>query len=310
MKAALRRVVTCALLAGAVAGPGRRPLAAQSAGREPAVVELPASTRAAALGGAFQLGASDSDIVFYNPGLVGRASGMMLGWQRYGAAATGFTLSAGTSWFGGGVAVGLQALEYGGDGPGARSGGVDPILAGGDVGTAELVASVAYARRVGPVQAGVAGKFLSQRFGATHATRGAVDVGVARQIGPLQVGLAVRNLGPRYVVGDVEASQPAEVSVGAGGYGRPLGPLDVGLAAAVTRRADGEWIGGGGVELGYWPVRGRTFVIRFGGRRVPEGDAFPLTFGGSFWGDDLVVEYAFEPVEHTEGIHRVSLGWR
>ncbi|HZD04092.1 MAG TPA: hypothetical protein VE173_04215, partial [Longimicrobiales bacterium] len=197
MTAAIRHALLLTLVAGA-SGPRPAVLRAQSAGREPAVVELPASARAAGLGGAFQLGASDSDIVFYNPGLVQRASGMMLGWQRYGSAATAFSLSAGTSWFGGGVAVGLQALEYGSDGPGARPGGVDPILAPGDIGTAELVGSVAYARRLGPVQAGIAGKFVNQRFGDARGSRGAVDVGVAREVGPLLVGLAARNLGPDY----------------------------------------------------------------------------------------------------------------
>lgn len=310
-----RRTVSTSLVwpalgAALLVGIGRTPVAAQSAGHEPAVVELPASARAMGLGGAFQLGAPDSDIVFHHPALSERAAGMMLGYQRYGGAATGMTLSAGAGWLDGGVAVGLQALEYGSAGPGLREGGLDPILAGGEKGAGELVATLAYARPVGPVRLGVAGKLVGQRIGEARDTRGAIDVGVAREVGSLWLALSARNLGPAYALDGVEAPQPEEIRLGAGGYGRPVGPLDVGLAATVARRADGEWTGGGGVELGYWPVRGRTFVVRVGGRRVPEGGASPVTFGGSFWGDDLVVEYAFEPVDGRDGVHRVALGWR
>ena len=78
----------------------------------------------------------------------------------------------------------------------------------------------------------------------------------------------------------------------------------------MTRRADGEWVVGGGLEFGYWPVRGRTFVARIGARTIPEGEASPLSLGGSFWGDDLVVDYAFQPVDGTDGVHRITLGWR
>lgn len=299
------------LLSCAVPGlPSPSTLAAQSAGYEPVVVELTAGARAAGLGGAFQLGAQDSDVVFHHPALAERASGMMLGFQRYGDGATGLSLSAGTSWYDGGVAVGLQALEYGSAGPGTRAGGVDPLLEGGDEGAGELVATVAYARPLGPVRLGVAAKLVDQRIGEDRESRAAADLGVATDVGPLRMALSARNLGPDYVIGGVEVSQPVEVTLGTGGYGRPLGPLDVGLAAEVGRRADGEWTGGGGVEVGYWPVRGRTFVLRVGGRHVPEGDASPFTVGGSFWGDNLVLEYAWGPVDGEDGIHRVSLGWR
>jgi hypothetical protein len=65
--------------------------------------------------------------------------------------------------------------------------------------------------------------------------------------------------------------------------------------------------------VGYWPVRGRTFVGRLGAQVVPEGsDASPFTFGFAFWGDDLVVEWAFQPFDGApeSGTHRFSIGWR
>ena len=55
--------------------------------------------------------------------------------------------------------------------------------------------------------------------------------------------------------------------------------------------------------VGYYPVTGRTFVVRAGGRTVPEGEASPLTLGASYWGDSLVLEYAFQPVDDQSVFH-------
>ena len=41
-----------------------------------------------------------------------------------------------------------------------------------------------------------------------------------------------------------------------------------------------------------------------------EGDASPVPFGSRFWGDDLVLEYAFQPVSGEDGLHRITVGWR
>ena len=301
------------LLAAVVLGAGPAlapPLMAQSEGREPGVVELPVGARAAGLGDAFQLGSDDSDAIFHHPGLMGTLTGMMVGYQHLGEVGRLLTLSAATDWYGGGVAVGLQALSWESPGAGERPAGLDPFLNEGPVGASELVATVGYGRAVGPLRLGVAGKLLSQRFGSDSETRGSVDLGASTPLGPGRVALSVRNLGADDVVAGTEVSQPVTATLAFGGYGARLWPLDVGAAGAITRRGDGEWIGGGGLELGYWPVVGRTFVARVGARTVPEGEASPLTLGGSFWGDDLVVEYAWQPVDGMEGVHRVSLGWR
>jgi hypothetical protein len=306
----MRRSSPCpSLLAFALLGAG--PLAAQTPGREPAVVELPAGARAAGLGHAFQADAGDSDAVFWNPALASRAGGFALGLQGLTTAARAFTVSAAAPWYGGGVAVGLQALEYGTDvAPGEREGGIDPLLADGGEAVGELVATVAYGRTLAGFTVGVAGKLVDQRFGDARQQDLAADVGVAHALGPGWASLAVRNLGPERSLDGVDVRLPTDVTLGWGGYGRPLGPLDLGAAAALGRRADGEVVFGGGLELGYWPVQGRTFVARVGVRNVPEGEASPVTFGGSFWGDRLVLEYAFQPVDDADGLHRVTLGWR
>ena len=85
---------------------------------------------------------------------------------------------------------------------------------------------------------------------------------------------------------------------------------DYGMAAEVRRRADGEFLAGGGFELGYYPVNGRNFVGRVGFRNVPEGEAKPFSVGGSYWGDDLVLEWGWHPFDGNGGVHTFSLGWR
>ena len=282
----------------------------QSPRREPAAAQLPPSARAAGLGHAYQLGAPDPDVVFYNPALVGRGSGFRMGYQRFAETAGSLSLSAGTTAFGGALGVGLQAMEYGSFGPGERGGGIDPITRGGGTGTSETIASLAYARALGPIRVGVTGKMLAQRFGGLRETRASWDVGIATDVSRLWIGATARNLGPNYHMDGVEVSQAEELSLGLGGYGYQGGELDLGVAGSVTGRGDGEWLGGGGVEVGYYPVTGRTFVARIGARNVPEGDASPLTLGGSYWGDSLVLEYAFQPVERADGIHRFTFGWR
>lgn len=288
---------------------------AQTPGREPAILEIPAGARAMGLGMALQLGSDDPDLAFTHPALVQRLSGMQAGHTRFGTAATAYSLSAATDWFGGGVALSVRTLEYGrGSGPaaGTRAGGLDAFLLedGTTTGVSESAATVTWGRSLFGVALGVSGRLSTQRFDGSSVTAGTVDVGAALPLGPLQVALTARNLGREPELDGEGLELPQEFVLGAGAYGRQLGPLDVGAAAQVTRRDDGEFLYGGGLEVGYWPIRGRTFVGRVGFRNVPEGEASPVTFGGSFWGDALVLEYAFQPVDDADGIHRISVGWR
>jgi len=64
------------------------------------------------------------------------------------------------------------------------------------------------------------------------------------------------------------------------------------------------------VELGYWPIQGRTFIARVGAQNVPEGEASPLSLGGSFRGDRIVLDYAFRPVDGFDDLHVITVGWR
>lgn len=286
---------------------------AQAEGRLPLLLQLPASTRAMALGDAYAMSSGHADALFYNPALVGDASGFGLDVETWSGEATGAAASAATAWYGGAVAVGLQTLQYGGATSGATllPSGQDVLFDVGVATTSERVASVGYGRRLFGVQVGVAAKLLEQRVAGDRDATAAVDLGVATGLGPLTVGLSAANLGPDLELPSGPAPLPTRVTLGVGGYGQEVGPLDVGVSGALTRRDDGELLAGAGVEVGYWPISGRTFVARVGVARVPEGAASPFTFGIAFWGDDLVVEWAYRDFGTLgEGTHRFGVRWR
>jgi hypothetical protein len=308
------RVVTVALVACAgVTVLDAGATQAQTPEREPAVLELAPGARALGLGLAPQLGADDPDLAFVHPALATGLSGFHIGTSLFRGGGTGYSLSAATDdWFGGGVAASIQTLEYLSSGAGLRPGGLDPLFDGdgSGQGVSETAATLTYARALFGVDVGVSGRVSTQRFDGSSVTTAMADVGAALPIGPLTAALSVRNLGREPELAGETLRLPTEVVLGVGGYGRQVGPLDMGLAAQVIRRDDGEFLYGGGLEVGYWPIRGRTFVGRVGFRNIPEGDASPVTFGGSFWGDDLVLEYAFQPVSGEDGLHRITVGWR
>lgn len=279
---------------------------AQSRGTLPKALALPASTRAMALGGAYPMGARHSDGLFYNPALLDGSTGIGVDVQQWGRSSSSSTASAAVAWLGGGVGVGLQALQLGVVGASVPEGD-DHLFSPGATAVSERIASVGYARKLFGVEWGVAGKLAEERIGAARSTVALADVGAARGLGPLVVGLSVMDLGDR-PFGD-EGVSP-RVVLGAGGYGRPVGPLDLGLAAAVSH-TQGRTSVGGGVELGYWPISGRTFVARLGAQSVRSGsDASPFTFGFAFWGDDLRFEWAYQDFGGgRSGTHRFGIAW-
>lgn len=303
------RAATVTLLLALLAGP----LAAQTAGALPRVVELPASTRAMGLGDAYVMNSGHADAVFYHPALVRRASGFGLDLQRWGPEGTASAVSAATSWWGGGVAVGVQTLQFATTSEDVVGfpAGQDQLFAPGTFGVSERIASLGYARPLFGVDVGVVGKVLETRVGRKHDTSALVDAGVAHSVGPFVAGLSVRNIGQPVSSRVAEFDLPRKVTLGVGGYGRQVGPLDMGVSAAVSY-VSSEWLPSGGIEVGYWPVQGRTFVGRVGVQRVPAGSASPLTLGFSYWGDDLVLEWAFQPfdVAGEGGTHRFGVRWR
>ncbi len=291
---------------------GPLPASAQSLRNGPLILELPASTRALGLGGAFVLEGNDPDAIFYNPALLPQAPGAGIAFQRYGSGSTLGTLSAGRAWSSGGLAFGAQVLSY-------QASSLDPttvssdealLLDAGPVGGSDLVASLAYARTIKGLQTGVSAKVVEHRLGGAHDETLAADLGIAKELDDVTIGLAVQNLGPGLTLGASNLPLPTRVTLGASLQSQEVGPLDVVTTAAVSRRRDAQIIPAGGVEIRYWPVRGRTFVGRVGVRRVPNGGASAVSLGAAFIGDAITIEYAFQDFDGSGAAHRVGIRWR
>lgn len=280
--------------------------AAQSRGVLPKALSLPASTRAMALGGAYVMSARHSDGLFYNPALLVGSAGVGVDVQQWGRASSSASASGAVAWLGGGVGIGLQALQLGIAGMTVPD-GEDHLFSPGANAVSERIATLGYARKILGVEWGVAGKLAEERIGATRSTVVLADFGASRPAGPLVVGVSVMDLGSRPF--DDGGVSP-RVVLGAGGYGRPAGIFDLGLAAAVSY-TEGRTAVGGGVELGYWPISGRTFVARLGTQSVPSGsDASPVTLGFAYWGDDLRLEWAYQDFGGgSPGTHRFGIAW-
>jgi hypothetical protein len=286
-------------------------VAGQRAGALPRVLELPASTRAQALGDAYMMNARHAEAIFYHPALLRGASGFGMDIQRWDTKSSATAISAAMSWLGGSVGVGLQTLQYGApDAATASPAGQDDLFTLGPLPVSERVASVGYARELFGIDVGLVTKFVEERVGGSRDATVLWDAGVASDVGPVKVGLSYQNVGQDLTILGADVDRPDRLTLGAGAYGKQLGPLDVGLTAAVSR-VGGETIPAGGLEVGYWPIRGRTFVGRVGVRRVPHGDANPLSVGAAYWGDNLVLEWAYQPFDgELSGTHRFGVRWR
>jgi hypothetical protein len=290
------------------------------------ILELPASTRALALGNAFHLSSRDPAAIFYHPGRLARVQGFMASLQRFQENGTLLGLSAGMEWFGGGVAIGLRQLSYetpaqpeewdSALGSLSRPRYSFPLDEGrlreeGSVAVSETVLSLGYGKALTGLQAGVVGKLVEKRRGPAKAGTAAVDLGLATTTGPVTLGLSVQDLGPDTRLGGEDIALPTRFILGASTETAQVGPLDVSGTTALTYRVDGDLDPSLGVEVAYWPVVGRTFIGRIGYRhRSARFSARPLTFGGAFYGDDIVLEYAYLGFEEGAPAHQFGVGWR
>jgi hypothetical protein len=245
---------------------------------------------------------------------------MMAALQRFSAQGTLLNASAATSWFGGGVAVGIQQLSY--EGPFNPATTTQHLMGlSYDEGTlrdeaheavSESAISVGYGKTVMGLRLGAVGKLIEHRYGKLKAGTAAVDLGMVMAPGPVTVGLSAQNLGPDLSIAGGEIALPTRFILGATTT-RPLpvGPLDVGASTALTYRLDADIVPSLGLEVGYWPVNGRTFVGRMGYRYRDETfSSSPFTFGGAFLGDDIILEYTYQGFEEGDPSHRFSVGWR
>lgn len=287
--------------------------AAQAPGTLPLASQLPSSTRAMALGDAYAMDSGHADALFYHPSRLTAASGMGLDLQRWGPSSSAAAVSAAFQWFGGGVGIGVRTLQHGAESAALPApGGQDHLFLLGDAPVSERVATIGYAREfLFDLDLGVAVDFVDQRIDGARQSVVLFDVGVSRDVGPVTVGLTASDIGDKPIVDSSTA--PSRFLLGAGAYGQQLGIFDLGFAGKVGLD-DEEFTYGGGVELAYWPIQGRTFIARVGFQDVPDGsEASPLTTGFAFQGDDITIEWAFRPFgagADDGGTHRFGLRWR
>lgn len=289
------------------------PVRAQSP-RAPLVLSVPDDARSAALGGAFMTVSSDATGLFYNPALAARTSGFMLSRAWYGAQGAFTQLSGGASSGGRGLAVGLRALGYGAAQPSPptnpRLAASEPGLFGPGGAVQELAATVAAAMHLFGIPVGVAANLTQVRTGTLRGNTATFDLGVAQSIGPAALGLAIQGLGRGITLGSGASPQeydaPVRATLNLATERAPVGPLDVG-GAAVVSGWNGYFAAGGGLEIAYWPVVGRTFIVRVGVRHDDDGTR--PTFGAAVQLDEIAFAYAFEHFG-AGNVQRVGLTFR
>jgi hypothetical protein len=286
------------------------PLAAQRA-YAPAVLQLPSSTRALGMADAFPLGSTESDALFYNLALSQNVAGITAGAQRWGAGATLLAASGAAEWWGGRIAIGVQTLGY--DAESATvTGELDEaaLFGAGAVQVSERVAAVGYTRRIKGLRVGLVAKAVEQRREGELETTAAFDLSTGIPLGVVNIGLAVQNVGLTAEFDDNDVDSPLRVTLAAAtSRAAPFGPLDVLPAVSLARTPDGTLVPAAGVEVGYWPIQGRTFFARAGLRRPAGDDLDPFTLGAGFQGDRIAIDWAWASFDDGS-THRLSLRWR
>ena len=287
------------------------PAQAQVRENAPLLLLMPASTRAAALGDAYHLASADNDAIFYHPGLIDAARGLGGSLALFDHA-TLATLSAAGEFWNGGVAFGVQSLSWSAPtrASGAFARGEAGLGESGDVNASELVVSAGYGRAIKGFRVGVIGKYIEMRVPGERDVTVAGDIGVARRIGFVTAGFSARNLGRSPALEGEDLVLPLTLTLGASTQTRPVGPLDVSAAAAVSYRENGTFSPHAGIEVAYWPVSGRTFIGRLGVRYIEDSDVRPLTLGAGFMGDRIGVEYGFQGYDGARAVHRVGVRLR
>ena len=184
----------------------------------------------------------------------------------------------------------------------------------------ERTASIGYGRELlGALSLGLAIDLLEIRLESLQQNIMLIDFGISADLGPIGVGLTAHDIGnkPFHDVPDEPfedfGPRPSRIVLGAGTYGQEVGIFDVGFAANAGVDSQDSLTYGAGAEIGYYPVRGRTFVLRIGLQNVPQNSEMSsFTTGFAFWLDDFILEWAFRPVSSApeRGSHRFGISWR
>lgn len=277
------------------------------------IYDLPTSAAAAGLGDAHPLFGASDNAVFAHPALLAQGSGFGVFLADLGIDTRHFGASASGAWWGGGVGIGMQTLSMSAQGLRRHvpSGLVTLDVTPPPTNATQSVVAVGYAREFfGSVNIGVVGKLFEFRAESFDDRMAALDVGASTEVGPVAVALSFQGLGPLFEDGSL--SGDPRVSLGAATRRRPVGPVDLAVAAALVRDGNGTFVPGGGVEASWWPITGRRFIARVGLQRTSDFDPEQaFTAGAGFEGDDIALEYAYQALRDDLGsVHRFGVRWR
>jgi len=281
------------------------------------VLELPASARALALGGAYVAAGADDAALFYNPSqlatLEGRAVSMSV--QPYiegstlGAASAAFQVGPGT------VGVGVQMLSYGS----ADEYVCDETVAcergeptGRTVSANEFAASVGYGTTWRTVRVGATAKYVRQSLADASGGAPAIDVGAAIDVWRgATVGVSIQNLGGDLKTAGSSAPLPRLVRIGAALPWRGVGPFDVLGTLEVAQHREGDLLPLGGAELTWTSANGLAFSARLGALAQSEEAATSrMSLGAGVRARHFALDYAYQSFDALAlSTHRFGLRW-
>jgi len=156
---------------------------------------------------------------------------------------------------------------------------------------------------------GVSVKYAEDRLGADRDGTVAADVGMYMPLGPANLAITMQNLGPGTSIRGQPGTLPRRIGIGFGGGLFPLWEhWDLGAQMQVTLENDLFVRPAGGVELGYVPIEGVSFIARTGLRLPRERDESLVTGGVGVTVDRYSLDYAIEPFRGGRPVsHRVGL---
>ncbi len=300
--------MTILLAAALLCAPGAAAAVAQEA---PLLLRLPASARALGMGGVLPPGRGDAAALFYHPAFLRDATGIAGGMQWLGPDTLVVDAAGAMEWLGGAVGIGVRSVSYTGE-TGACDNVCVQLLR--RVPVSERTAQVAVAHTVKGLRLALAGTYLEQRRDLARGSTWAADASLGAAAGPMRIGLTAQNLGPDMGMGSGGATVPLNrrLLLGVAAVGPAnLGPLDILPAAQLAWERGARFSPAAGLELGYWPVVGRTFYLRAGARRTDSAlRRRPFTAGAGFAGDRIGLDYALEPLEGGGAAHHIGIRWR
>ena len=281
------------------------------------ILELPASARALALGGAYVTASADDAALFYNASQLatveGRAASMSV--QPYiegstlGALSAAFQIGPGT------LGVGVQVLSYGSadeyvcdETTGCERG----EATGRTVSANDVAASVGYGMTWRMVRVGAAAKYVRQSLADASGGAPAIDVGVAMDVWRgATVGISVQNIGPHLKTAGSSAPLPRFFRLGASLPWRGVGPFDVLGTVEVAQHREGDVLPLGGAEVTWTSANGLAFSARVGALAQSDDAATSrVSFGGGVRARHFALDYAYQAFDALAvTTHRFGLRW-